>query len=64
MSTETDAIRAQADQIIAETTKIDQQQDVNVVEAVNELESVTIPALQDATVSAQKALDTLKKSLQ
>lgn len=64
MSTETDAIRAQADQIKAETEKIDEQQDVNVTEAVNELETVAIPAIESARVSVQTALDTLKKSLQ
>lgn len=63
MSTETEAIRAQADQIKAETKKIDEQQDVNVTEAVNELETVAIPAIESARVSVQTALDALKKSL-
>lgn len=64
MSTETDDIRAQAAEITANADKIDQQQDVNVVEAVNELETVAIPAIESARVSVQTALDALKKSLQ
>lgn len=63
MSAETDKIRANAADSAAQADAIDQKQNVDITAAVQELETVTIPAIESARVSVQTALDTLKKSL-
>lgn len=63
MSQETDKIRANAVDTTTQADAIDQQQSVDVQQAITELETITIPTIQQAGLSATRALDTLKKSL-